>query len=179
MLGPAPLASVTAMTPLSLRTPTCILAVVAAGVGLGACRVTPAPARAGETAGIVRVVGEAISYPRQTTANGFARAALATTAARDGRLTVLEAVDLHPSVRTVEDRLRPMARLVFRVHVDAVSDGWHDWPAATHCYTTDFNEYGLVGKPGRTTWPPSLPRRVARCHPWSRSASKVATFGSP
>jgi hypothetical protein len=39
-----------------------------------------------ETDRIARVVADAISYPRQQSAAGYATAALATRAARDGRL---------------------------------------------------------------------------------------------
>lgn len=57
---------------------------------------------------------DAIRSPRQDTADGLERAALATNAAQDGRLSVLEAEDLTPA--ELDD---PRARLVFRVRIAA------------------------------------------------------------
>lgn len=130
-----------------------LVLLLATSAGLGACAVEPRPARAAETERIVQVVADAISYPRQSSAEGFARAALGTHAAQRGELAVLEATDLHPVVHDAEDRLQAIAHLVFRVHVAAGSDGWHDWPAATICYAADFNPYGVIRSPRRVTCP--------------------------
>jgi hypothetical protein len=52
------------------------------------------PPRSAETDRIATVVADAISYPRQSSAAGFARAALATRAGQDGRLRVVAIEEL-------------------------------------------------------------------------------------
>ena len=52
------------------------------------------PPRSAETDRIATVVADAISYPRQSSAAGFARAALATRAGQDGRLRVVATEEL-------------------------------------------------------------------------------------
>jgi len=124
---------------------------------LAACTEGSRSLRAAETDRVARIVADAISFPRQSSAEGFARAALDTRAARDGRLAVVEATDLHPTIRTVQDRLQPIAHLVFRVHLPAGSDGWHEWPEVTTCYAADFSQYGIVATPRRVSCPDAGP----------------------
>lgn len=105
--------------------------------------------RSGETAAIVRTVATAISYPRQSSADGFARAAQATTAAEDGRLTVVEA--------TPTDAPKagdPVALLVFRIHLPGNGDGFGAQPEVTYCYRAEFSSDGLVDEPRRVGCPP-------------------------
>jgi hypothetical protein len=52
------------------------------------------PPRSAETDRIATVVADAISYPRQSSAAGFARAALATRAGRSGRLRLVAMEEL-------------------------------------------------------------------------------------
>lgn len=103
-----------------------------------------------ETDRIARVVAEAISYPRQPDAVGLARAAAATRAAESGELTVVEARDL-----TEEYAEAPTARLVFRIHLDAVqrSGFSSDEPAVTACYDVVFHPWGMEGSPQRRECP--------------------------
>lgn len=121
---------------------------VVAVVCLGACDVGPQPARADETDRVARVVADAISYPRQDSAAGFARAANDTTAAKDGRLTVIEVDELH-----ADDLQDPLARLVFRIHLVGSQAGFNTVPAVTTCYTVEFSRYGVIGDPDRTRCP--------------------------
>jgi hypothetical protein len=93
----------------------------------------------------------AISFPRQEDAAGFARAVLNTNLGRQtGTFSVLEATDL--AHRGPQD---PMARLVWRIHHDAVDAGWgahrDAWDA---CYVVEFNYYGPTTGPERIDCPP-------------------------
>jgi hypothetical protein len=101
-----------------------------------------------ETDRIAKVVADAISFPRQSSAAGFARAALATRAGQDGRLQVVAVEELEAD--RPED---PRARLVFRVHLPADEGGWRTIPAVTACYEARFNYYGTIDSPGRMTCP--------------------------
>jgi hypothetical protein len=125
-----------------------ILVLLFASVGLVACAVEPAPPRAAETDRVASIVARAISYPRQDSAAGFARAANATTAARDGRLTVIDLQELEP--RDPED---PLARLVFRIRLAGSQAGFSTTPEVTTCYRVEFNRYGVIGSPDRITCP--------------------------
>lgn len=107
-------------------------------------------ARLGETERVARIVADAISYPRQETAAGFARAANATTAARDGRLTVIELHELE-----AEDFEDPLARLVFRIHLDESQAGFSTSPGITTCYRVEFSRYGVIDSPDRVDCPPN------------------------
>ena len=57
------------------------------------CSGALAPGNA-ETDRVAKVVSDAISYPRQESAAGYARAALATRAGHDGRLRVVAIEEL-------------------------------------------------------------------------------------
>lgn len=113
-----------------------------------------------ETDRIADTVAVAISYPRQTSAEGFARASLSTAAGHDGRLAVLELEEL-----TAEDPTDPIARLVWRVHVPGAESGWVKPEPVTACYEVVFNRYGNVGKPSRRRCPddatPVVPDPIA------------------
>lgn len=108
-------------------------------------------------------LADAISYPRQADAAGFARAALATTLGRSGNFGVLEITDLpHDAPRD------PMARLVWRIHVDRPDTGWNFHSEIFDaCYRVEFNYYEASSGPSRITCPanaaaitpPPVPRR--------------------
>lgn len=113
-----------------------------------------------ETDRIAETVAVAISYPQQTSAEGFARASLATAAGHDGRLVVLELEEL-----TAEEPTDPIARLVWRVHLPGTESGWVRSDPVTACYDVVFNRYGNVGKPSRRGCPddatPVVPDPIA------------------
>jgi hypothetical protein len=102
---------------------------------------------------VARVVGMAISYPRQADGAGYVRAARDTAAGRDGRLTVVE-------LRRIDDTDEAWAaRLTFRVHLPEIERDWGKAiPALTTCYRATFSPAGLVDGPDRadcpsaTTW---------------------------
>jgi hypothetical protein len=108
-------------------------------------------------------LAEAISYPRQENAVGFARAALGTQLGKDSHFSVLVADDLKH-----KDLQDPMARLVWRIHRDAFDSGWKKTPAFDACYLVEFNYYEAITGPSRTTCPegataitpPPLPKRT-------------------
>ena len=106
------------------------------------------PPRSDETDRIAKVVADAISYPRQDSAAGYASAALATRAGRYGRLRVVAMEDL-----PADEAQDPRARLVFLVHLDADESGWTKVPAVTTCYEARFNYYGVIGSPDRIACP--------------------------
>ncbi|WP_270947126.1 hypothetical protein [Saccharopolyspora oryzae] len=109
-----------------------------------------------------RTLADAISYPRQADAAGFARAALATTLGRSGDFSVLEAEDLDH-----EGPQEPMAHLVWRIHRDARYEGWSRIEAIDACYSVEFTGDGVSSGPSRITCPdnaiaitpPPLPKR--------------------
>jgi len=72
-----------------------------------------------ETDRIADTVARAISSPRQNSADGFVRAALATHAGQASQLTVVEAEELHAN--KVAD---PFVRLVFQVDLAASGSGF-------------------------------------------------------
>jgi hypothetical protein len=99
------------------------------------------------------VLAEAISYPRQHDAAGFARAALATSLGRSGHLAILEASDLHQ-----DSYADPGARLVIRIHVPAhEASGFGDESsrAIDACYRVEYllPSSALAGDPRRLDCP--------------------------
>ena len=90
----------------------------------------------------------AISSPRQNSADGLVRAALATHAGKRSELVVVEATDVDADM--IAD---PLARLVFRVHLAGAEKGFSASKPTTACYATQFNFYGVVGSPRRTRCP--------------------------
>ena len=102
-----------------------------------------------ETDRIARVVADAISYPRQESADALTRAAVDTSAGRDGRLSVLIAEDLQ-----ADELVDPLARLVFRVHLEAYQAGLTSVESVTACYEGFFSYYGVIDPPGRVECPP-------------------------
>jgi hypothetical protein len=144
---------------------TWVVAATALAIGVGSgCAATESP-REREADRVARVVADAISYPRQSDADGFVRAAHDVQAGRDGRLTVVAkegAREGQPSER--------IARLTFRVFLAAEDDGWNRSPEVVRCYRVDFSRYGVMDGsptstecPARTTWvaaAPAPPRRV-------------------
>lgn len=131
-----------------------------AGLLLASCGIAAAGDE--ETDRQSQTLADAISYPRQPDAAGFARAALATRLGKSGSFSVLEAKDLEH--KRPED---PMARLVWRIHRDAVDTAWNTTPAFDACYSVEFNYYEASSGPSRITCPenaaaitpPPLPRR--------------------
>ena len=101
-----------------------------------------------ETDRIAEVVSVAISHPRQDSAAGYARAALATRAGQDGRLRVVTIEEL-----PADELTDPLARLVFLVHLEGSEAGWTTSPPVTACYQAAFNYYGVIGSPRRIVCP--------------------------
>lgn len=134
------------------------------GLSLASCSFLSSSSPAGdeETDRQARTLADAIGYPRQSDAAGFARAALATKLGRSGSFAVLEATDLEHG-----EPQDAMARLVWRIHRDATDTGLESTPAFDACYRVEFNYYGAVSEPSRITCPenavpvvpPPLPRR--------------------
>jgi hypothetical protein len=119
-----------------------------------------------ETDRVAQVVSDAVAWRRQESAMGYARAAAATTAGRDGRLTVVEVTEL-----TADEPTQPFAELLFLVHLEGSTDGWFgDVDPVTACYRTEFGFYGVVGSQRRTRCPddpsavhiPALPPEAPR-----------------
>lgn len=122
--------------------------VVVMCLGSSSCGLVYGPDYA-ETDRQSEILATAIGYPRQPDANGFARAALATTLGRTPAFSVLEATDLE---HTRPDE--PMARLVWRIHHDEY-EGWMDSePAFDACYRVEFDYYGATAAPERIDCPP-------------------------
>lgn len=82
------------------------------------------------------IIGIAISYPRQSDANGLARAALTDWKGTPNTLSILEATDLHPASAN-----EPAARLVIRIGVPPhTSTGFGDAARAAYdvCYQLQY-----------------------------------------
>ena len=101
-----------------------------------------------ETDRVARVVSDAIAWPRQESAMGYARAAAGTTAGQDGRLTVVEVTELEADKLT-----EPFGELTFLVHLDGSTAGFIETDPVTACYRAEFGFYGVVGSPRRTHCP--------------------------
>jgi hypothetical protein len=104
-----------------------------------------------ETDRQARTLADAISHPRQLTAAGFAKAALATKLGQSTEsFSILEFTD-----RKVEDISDPLAHLVIRIHHLESDGGLHGGSseAVTACYGLDFNYYGIMGEPKRIACP--------------------------
>jgi len=118
------------------------LALIAA---LASCSTAPGNA---ETDRVATVVAMAISSPRQDSADGLVRAALATTAGRDARLRVVQAEALDA------DRLvDALALLVFQVRLEGSRSGFSSSDPITACYEARFSFYGVIGTPHRIKCP--------------------------
>ncbi|MCK2244515.1 MULTISPECIES: hypothetical protein [unclassified Crossiella] len=94
----------------------------------------------------------AISYPRQSDAAGFARAALATNLGKSADFAVLVAREVPHGLDTNEQT----AHLVIRIHRDAQEPSGilgSRKPALDACYEMNFNYYGIIGEPDRTACP--------------------------
>ncbi|HET9139064.1 hypothetical protein [Actinophytocola sp.] len=113
------------------------------GVLLAGC----APGNA-ETDRQADTLGVAIGYPRQSSAMGFARAALATTLGRSENFSVLEAKDFDAT--GPQD---PKARLVIRIHQPGGQSRFGYRDPVNACYELTFNYYGMIGKPDRINCP--------------------------
>lgn len=112
---------------------------------LASCSIAPGNA---ETDRIAAVVATAIGSPRQDSADGFVRAALATAAGRDSRLTVVEVEELRA------DKLGdPLARLVFRVQIQPGFSQFSSSEPIIACYRAEFSYYGQTRSPRRMNCP--------------------------
>jgi hypothetical protein len=121
-----------------------VLGFVAVAAG---CSGALAPGNA-ETDRIAKVVSDAISYPYQKSAAGYAQAALATRAGQDGRLRVVAIEERHA------DKLGdPLGRLVFLVHLEGSEAGWTKSRPVTACYQAEFSFYGVIDSPRRMVCP--------------------------
>lgn len=118
----------------------------------------------------------AISSPRQRSADGLVRAALATTAGEQSDLVVIEAKDV--DAHKIAD---PLARLVFRVDLDGAENGFRSTGPITACYAAQFNFYGIVGshvasnaraQPRRSCRPRYRLSRASRSPRASKAASR-------
>lgn len=101
----------------------------------------------GETDRIAQVVADAVSWPRQDSAVGYARAAADTAAAEDGRLTVIGYDDL-----AAEQPDEAYAELRLLVHLDGTT-GFGGSHPVTACYRVGFGSYGVAGSPDRIRCP--------------------------
>jgi hypothetical protein len=97
-----------------------------------------------ETDRIATTVAQAISSPRQASAVGLVRAARVTRAGKLGQLVVIEATDVDAD-RIVD----PLARFVFRVHLDGADKGFSSSDPITACYAARFSFYGVISTPRR------------------------------
>lgn len=120
-----------------------IAMVVGGGLLLASCAAGNA-----ETDRQAATLANAISWPRQDSAAGFARAALATSLGKSSGFSVLEARDLDAPQLT-----DPMAHLVIRIHHEGSESGFSRTDPVTACYSLDFNYYGIIGTPDRITCP--------------------------
>jgi hypothetical protein len=125
--------------------------------GLGACSSAPGNR---ETDRIAKTVATAISWPRRESANALALAAVDTRAGQDGRLTVIEAEDLE-----AEKLTDPLARLVFRVHLESEGSGFGSRKPITACYSARFSYYGIIDEPARIDCPAGAPAVVPTTPP--------------
>jgi hypothetical protein len=101
-----------------------------------------------EVAGVDReaqTLAEAISWPRQQSAAGFARAALQTPLGKSQGFAVLAAQD-----RSAPNLADPMAHLTIRIYAPATGAWGED---VTACYSMTFNYYGILGAPERISCP--------------------------
>jgi hypothetical protein len=106
------------------------------------------PEGSDETDRIATVVADAISFPRQESAAGYADAAAATNAGEDGRLSVIGVEEL--DAEELED---PLGRLVFLVHLDGEQGAIFSTEPVTACYRAEFNYYGVIDDPARIDCP--------------------------
>jgi hypothetical protein len=118
---------------------------VAAGLVLTGCSSAQSVAEVDRR---VEAMAVDIGFPRQYSAEGFARAALASPEGKGGGFSVLEATDLDAA-----DLDDPIAHLVIRVHSEGGQIMWGTVEPLTVCYAMDFNRYGIIGNPLRHTCP--------------------------
>jgi hypothetical protein len=130
--------------------------VVATALVLAGCTHTPGTAEMDRQADTLAV---AISWPRQYSAEGFARAALATPLGKSSGFSLLEATELDAA-----DLDDPIAHLVIRIHSDGGEVMVGRVEPLTVCYGMDFNRYGIIDTPRQVgcpenarpiTYPPS------------------------
>lgn len=140
--GDGPVPSIVAMT----RSPSLPLSAVLLLAGCGSAGLVAQGND--ETDRVARVVSDAIAWPRQESAMGYARAAADTTAGQDGRLTVVEVTELE-----ADNLTEAFGELTFLVHLDGSTAGFIETDPVTACYRAEFGFYGVVGSPRRTHCP--------------------------
>lgn len=85
-------------------------------------------------------LASAISYPVQSSAQGWADAARWTSLGQSERFAVLEVRDMPSSAR-----LEPSAEIVILIHQPRSEAGLIVTEAVTACYQIVFNAYGAMG----------------------------------
>lgn len=115
-----------------------VLAVATAMAAVSSC----ASSGTAETDRQAQTLADAISWPRQHSAAGFARAALATTLGRSTAFAVLEMKDLHAPTLT-----DPLAHLVIRLHYPPTDGKFGRTDEVLACYRMHFNYHGIIGAP--------------------------------
>ena len=143
---------------------------VVAGLVLGGCTKAQSVAEVDRR---VEALAVDIGWPRQYSAEGFARAALATPMGEGGGFSVLEVTDLDAA-----DLDDPIAHLVIRVHSEGGQLMWGgEIEPLTVCYSLDFNRYGIIDHPRQAGCPEdarpiSYPQAVA----WADTAAFEAAL---
>jgi hypothetical protein len=131
-----------------LRSLSLLLPVPAALLLAGCGAVASLHAGNEETDRIAQVVSDAIAWPRQESATDYARAAVATSAGQDGRLTVIGVSELE-----ADDLSDPFGELTFLVHLEGSTSGLFRTDPVTACYHAKFGFYGVEEPPRRTGCP--------------------------
>jgi hypothetical protein len=146
-----------------------VLALLAAGLVLTGC----AGEGTAETGREAETLAEAISRPPQHSAEGYARAALATRGQSRG-FSVLEVTELDAAEPT-----DPSAYLVIRIHHDGFHGMWSYTEPVTACYSMSFNHDGIVVPPTWTACPEDArPITYPPAPAWADSAAFEAAFAS-
>lgn len=147
-----------------------VAAMVVAGLVLSGC------ARAGtsETYREAETLATAIGWPRQYSAEGFARAALATPLGQSSSFSLLEVTDFD-----VVDPSDRMAYLVIRLHEDGYQGKFSETDPVTVCYGMSFDYYGIMGSPSEVGCPEGArPITYPPAPEWADAAAFEAAFAA-
>jgi hypothetical protein len=144
--------------------------VLAAGVVLAGCTAQSTA----ETDRQADTLSVAISWPRQYSAEGYARAALATRLGRSPGFSVLEVTEFDPA-----DLSGQTAHLVIRIHEDGAQGMVDDIEPLTVCYAMDFNYYGVMDTPKEVGCPEGAQPITYPSPPaWADAAAFEAAFAA-
>lgn len=147
-----------------------VAALAAAGLVLAGCA-RPGAAEMDKQA---ETLATAISWPRQYSGEGFARAALATPLGQGSSFSILEVTDFD-----VVDPAEPMAYLVIRLHRDGVDGKGGRTDPLTRCYGLSFNQYGIIGAPETLGCPENAdPITYPPAPAWADPAAFDAAFAA-